>query len=106
MALAKVSKPTGPPLKRSIKVLRYLISTSSRPIESTFKAFNALIVSSKSIESLPSKLAKSLTLLYSLLAILGVPLLRLAIYIAPSKEISVFNTREVLKTISLISSSV
>ena len=37
-AVAKVDKPTGPPLNLSIMVTNILLSISSKPCASTFKA--------------------------------------------------------------------
>ena len=81
------------------------MSTSSNPMQSIFKAFNALYASSLHISSLPIKFAKSRTLLNNRLAIRGVPRLLIAIKFAASSSILVLKTFAVLLTICSISST-
>ena len=72
------SIPTGPPLYLLIIANNNSWSVLSNPILSTFNLFKASFVISILITPLPFTRAKSLTLLNNLLAIRGVPLLRVA----------------------------
>lgn len=78
-AVAIVVKPTGPPENFSIISLRILLSISSSPCSSTFRAVRPKRAISTLIIPLPLTWAKSRILRRRLLAIRGVPRLRRAI---------------------------
>ena len=86
-AVAKVEIPTGPPLNLSIIVVKILLSISSSPWASTFKALRLYLEIFMSMFPVPFICAKSRTRRNKALEILGVPLLLPAISIAASPEI-------------------
>ena len=101
IAVAIVLAPTGPPLNLVIMVFRILLSMESRPRLSIFSASSANFAIFKSMVPLPMTWAKSLTLLSSEFAILGVPLERRAISKAASSSIPIFRIAALRLTIFL-----